>query len=540
MNERSVKTHTSIPAFLKNLFCTFPSACILCFTLFLGMTAATSSVTLDAIFSNVLAAFFPGILFAVLGSLITKKCSRHGWLPWATAAAGCLLGYLLRDLHSAYTGMCLAAAFLCVHLAVGKTHREERFGQIAGAFFSSGGLALCLFILLVFCSSAFSLLFFRNAARLQSKLNSSAFYFSMFLVAPLLFLGRMPDESTPPEKRSAFRKFTANLLLPAFLLLTGILLIYIATIIIKWEMPVGQMNWFALAALSFFTLLRLTLTGEESPLSRWFCRWGALLLPPVIIAQQVGVWIRIDAYGLTPARYIGLAITLLLIAVVVLSFFGKTTRWFFAVAAALTLLLTLTPLNAANVSRWSQEARLKTALTECGMLEIGGRIVPNPDADDQHKRVILSSAEYLGYHVDDPPKGSFTEKFLAQFPSSGIVDGYELVFGFSYNSISENRKAETVITGPCDHYSVEVAGFSHAQWFNFTYRYKTMSLSDTSAKSFFVLEDALASVDWDTETLLRSDIPLEDGKIFRISQLRLVSYGGEPSQLYVKGWLLTP
>lgn len=549
MNEQPAKKRSSILSFLEKLWRRFPSACTLCILLFLLfcitqlkwlLTLSEGDFSVWPDFLLPASTLLPGILLGALGSLLLRRYRWPAWIHWLTALAGCLLGYFFHDHATLYFGLLIAAVLLFVHFALDTEHREERFGQIAGSFFSCAGLTFCLTLLLTLCISALTTLLFKNFWKLAYFLRTASSTFSLTIAAPFLFLGRLPDNDTPPEKRNAFRKFTVYLLLPAFLLLTGILLIYIITIIIQWEMPVGQMNWFALAALSFFTLLRLTLTGEEYPISRWFCRWGALLLAPVIIAQQVGVWIRVDAYGLTPARYIGLAITLLLIAVVALSFFGKPTRWFFAAAAALTLLLTMTPLNADNVSRWNQEIRLKTALTESGMLETGGRIIPNPDADIEQKRIILSSAEYLGYHVDNPPKGSFTEKFLTQFPSSGIIDGYELVFGFSYNSVSEKNREEKTVRGLCDQDSVDIAGFSHAQWFEFSYRFETMSPSDDNAKAFFVPEDAMACVDWDTKTLLRSDIPLEEGKVFRISQLRLISYDGEPDRLYVKGWLLTP
>lgn len=548
MNEQPAKKRYSILSFLKNLWRRFPSACTLCILLFLfscimqlGWLLTLSDGELNAWPVYLLPVLFPGILFGALGSLLLRRFRWPAWIHWLTALAGCLLGYFFRDHVTIYLGMVIAAALTCVHFALGTEHREKRFGQIAGAFLSSAGLTLCLTLLLNLCISALTTLLFRDSSfwKLESFLFSFSSCFSLTIVAPFLFLGRLPDDDTPPEKRGAFRKFTAYMLLPAFLLLTGILLVYIITILIKWEMPVGQMNWFALAALSFFTLLRLTLSGEEEVISRWFCRWGALLLVPVIIAQQVGVWIRIGAYGLTPARYIGLMITFLLIAVVVFSYFKEAARWFFAAAAILALLLTVTPLNGENVSRWSQEARLKTALNQSGMLKEGGTIVPNPDAVIEQKRIILSSADYLVYRVDDPPEGSFTEKLQAQFPSD-YSERYELVFGFGPDSVTEKNREEKTVRGLWDRDSVDVAGFSHAQWYDFTYRYETMSPSDDNAKAFFVPEDAMACVDWDTKTLLRSDIPLENGKVFRISQLRLVSYDGEPDRLYVKGWLLTP
>ena len=526
-----------VSAFFKKLWKNFPSALCICPLLFFIAIAAINSVTLIPLFENALPALILGLLFGAAGSLAARYFTPGGWLHWVPALVGCLIGYLMQESVnvSLYLGLVLMAVFIFLHLAVSCPHREIRFGQIAGCFLSSAGIAYCLSLLLILCSFAAKTLIFANSVNGFSLLPSISMFLPTTIVAPFLFLGRLPDENTPADKRNAFRKVTAYLLLPVFLLLTGILLIYIATIAAKWEMPVGEMNPYALAALAFFTLLRLTLTGEENRLSRLFCRFGAVPMVPVITAQQVGVWIRIGAYGLTPARYLSLALTLLLIAVVVLSHFVKPGRWFFAAAAVMAFLLFLSPLNTENVPRWNQENRLKAALSQSEMLDENGKIVPNPYADTEQQKRILSAAEYLLFSTDDVPENSFTARLKEQFVSDDDITLSDRdVFGFGTSDLYIAN--EFTFHGSCTSKSVDVAGFSHAQWEELYFDSNGCQKENPP----FDMQDAVACLDWTGEHLLITDISLADGRVFRISYMQLLKNDNVAVNLYINGWLLTP
>ena len=241
---------------------------------------------------------------------------------------------------------------------------------------------------------------------------------SSLLAAPFLLFSFLPGEETPREKYAGFRKVLAFVVLPACLLLLAVLLGYIVTIILMWKLPVGQMNPFAMTALGMFAGLHLLLTGEENRLSRFFVRHGAWMLLPVIVVQAIAVYIRIDAYGLTQARILGLAFTAACMIPVAAAFLNRYGRAFFIVAAVLLFILAATPLNTGTLARWNQEARLYGALAHAGMLDEGGTIRPNADAPEEDRVVIWSSASYLNQNRSAAPDDSRSAGLVGQLDAT--------------------------------------------------------------------------------------------------------------------------
>ena len=169
--------------------------------------------------------------------------------------------------------------------------------------------------------------------------------FSLLSVGATVFLSFLPK---PGQERPRYRAYSILLtyvLLPLYLVLLAILYAYIVRIALEWKMPSGQMNPFGLCAIVGFLLLWLGLKGEESPFAKWYARFGGLLLLPVIAVQVLGLWIRIDAYGLTPMRVASVAVVLLGGIAIVLSACKGKLRVFYWIAAALSLVLLVSPLN---------------------------------------------------------------------------------------------------------------------------------------------------------------------------------------------------
>ena len=475
-----------------------------------------------------------GLCMAVLGSLISRHHGKMRWLGWAAAGAGIVISLLFREEEDLCLGLCMAAAAMCFHYACGKDKPAQRLAQIVGCFLSSLGLAVCLFAALALCCYAVEALFLPDHSRAGGILISLSFYLSFLLAAPWLFLGRLPQENDDAESRNGFRKITANLFLPCYLVLTGILLGYIATILVRWEMPVGQMNGLALTAMTLYAGFHLTLTGEENRISAFFKRWGAWLMLPVLAVQQVGVWMRYNAYGLTPARYAGMAITLLLALSVLWGLLRKRADWFFAGAAVLALVLLVSPFNVENVARFDQEKRLKTALEACGMLDETGRIIPNAEADEEHQRVILSASDYLRW-LDDVPEDSFTASLKLQAFEDDVRVSDEVLFGFPDDAKLGWETYDA--NGTDSRNAVDVSGFRYAEWYD-----ATADFGEQAELDLLVVpaEQLMETADWKAETILRKEFILEDGRVFRATRLVLSYEDGVQKSIRVQGWLLTP
>ncbi len=475
-----------------------------------------------------------GLFLGVTGSMVSRYYGKMKWLCWPFAAVGCGLSLLLaQNAPNAWAGILIAAACMCLHIGIGRQHTQKRLSQICGCFLSSAGLACCLFAALLLCSYAVSALFLAEGSNVGGQLMTLSALVSYVVAAPWLFLGRLPAEEDDPNDRTAFRKCFAHLFLPIYLVLAGILLAYIALIIVRWEMPVGRMNGLGLIAMSLYALFTLALNGDENRFCRLFKRFGAWLMLPVLVVQQTGVWIRVQAYGLTPLRYIGLWITLLLALTVVCGVFGKKPRLFFVGAAVVALVVFASPINMYDVPRMDQEMRLKNALEACDMLDENGTIIPNPQADEVQKARILSAADYLS-HQKNVPENSFAHTYQTQMYTEGMYRSHMEIFGF--DKVEEDW-TYMVARGTDNSERVNVAGFSYAEWYG---GYAELTEQTESNSSPVTAAQLLAAADWEQEVLLQQDFLLEDGRTFRVAELLYSQYGSKEGSLYVAGWLLTP
>ncbi len=348
--------------------------------------------------------------FATAAVCLRKKYAFPAFIPWLAAAAGAGLGFLCRA-EIALTGFVVASAALSFHGILPKENRERHFCRVLGHFFVSAGIAMVMYVAVTLCSEAvFSLLFSSAAYWVRSLVSTLGAMICFLLIAPWLFLGGLPEDEE--EKESLFRKFCSHVLLPIYLVLVGILLLYVGKMLITFQMPVGEMNPYAILTLTGFTGLHLSLTGEENKLSRWFKKWGGYLLIPVVAAQGIGVYIRAAAYGLTEARILGMVWTAVCVAVLAWKLFGKNIRWFFPAVAMGALIFLYTPLHVQNLAVWNQEDRLEAALLRNDMLGKDGNIMPNPNAQWDDRKIIWSAVEYL--NQADARDGSLTAGLQAQ------------------------------------------------------------------------------------------------------------------------------
>ena len=413
------------------------------------------------------------LFWAVAGCCLRERYGWHWCVGWCAAAVGALLVLIWPDATLVYSGFMAAMLCLCFHGIMGKDQQAERLGQVCSSFFISLGISLVLFIALMIITSAIPALFIAGSSYYFTSTISYIVKSLCFIVAaPWLFFVLLPRADEEVSGRAGFRKSTAFLLLPLYLILLAVLLLYVLSILLRWEMPVGVMNGYALSALAMFAMFHLVLTGEENPISRFFLRWGGLFLIPILIVQQVGVWMRLDAYGFTPSRILGIVMTILFAAVVVCSLLRKRTSWFFLAAAALALVFIASPLNADTLSRWNQESRLRGALTRAGMLDESGRIIHNEDVPEEERDRIFSAIDYLD--MIDAPEGSFTASIQAQLAEAGkATDSRQTsdaakytLLGFHRDNEWWSRKLE--FTGSATASELDTRGFDHAAWLKIT------------------------------------------------------------------------
>jgi len=190
------------------------------------------------------------------------------------------------------------------------------------------------------------------------------------------------------------------LLVPLALLYFVILYLYMAKILVQWELPKGQVGFIVSGYGTFGAaahVLTYPLRESGNRLVRVFHRhfYHALYAPIVLLVVAVGV--RISDYGITENRY-ALLLFALWLAGMALVFTFWTGRRLVIVPLSLAVLLVAAsfgPWGASGVSTSSQLARLEQLLAANGII-VERRIAPaKQPADREQMRRISALVDYF-------------------------------------------------------------------------------------------------------------------------------------------------
>ena len=264
------------------------------------------------------------------------------------------------------------------------------FPHIFGSFWKASGIGLLTFLLGGICLLSVDNLLLHVFWGWWYVLFSFSSVLSL-----LLFLSYLPQ--TGEEKRSPMLFFLLQrIFMPVYIVILGILYIYIGKIIVAGTMPVGKMNWYASFAVAVYCLFYFCLHEEENKRSRLFLRFGALALFPVMIVQAWGIYIRFDAYGLTTARYASMVCNFFGFLTVLSALLRKRARLLFLIAGVFGVVCSLTPLNIIDVPAKDQWARLDKVLSAYDMRK-ENKIIMAEQMTKEDKESLRSAYRYLAY-----------------------------------------------------------------------------------------------------------------------------------------------
>ena len=204
---------------------------------------------------------------------------------------------------------------------------------------------------------------------------------------PLIFLGSIPspindlqeDESYP----NGLRIFTQYILIPLVAIYFLILYIYMGKILIKWNLPKGWVSYliigFSVSGILSLLLLQPLAEKEEYKWIRWVNTWYYRLLIPLFVLMFVSIFVRIQAYGITPNRYIILVLALWLGAIAIyFSFASKRNIIFIPLSLAIIgILCSFGPWGIFSASVNSQTKALQAVLGKHHLFE-KGKFVASP------------------------------------------------------------------------------------------------------------------------------------------------------------------
>lgn len=256
-----------------------------------------------------------------------------------------------------------------------------------------GGITLCLFAV----------------NYLIIEINSiDKYIFSVLAFAGLvlfinLFLSLIPYDESELKIPKAFKIIVYYVAFPIYLLLLVVLYIYLGKILFTLVMPGGQINLFSSFALLFFIFFHFTILQYNTSITSFFNKYGGYVLLPILAMQAVAVYIRVNAYGLTTARWVSILLTLTALIYLIMSLIkgGKYTKYVILFFVAVCIVSSVGPFNLLDVPVYEQTTRLEAVLISNGMLD-NGIITPNANISDEDKKKISSSYNALVYEKKAP------------------------------------------------------------------------------------------------------------------------------------------
>lgn len=291
----------------------------------------------------------------------------------------------------------------------------------------------------------------------------------------VFFLSGLPERLEVMEQETAYPKglkiFTQFVLLPLEVIYLVILYVYTGKILINWQLPDGGVAYLVLAfsVAGIFALLLLyplrEVTGE-----RWiklFSKWFHIALLPLTVLLFVGIFRRINDYGITENRYIVavLAFWLLFITIYFLLSKKDDIRWIPISLAVISVVLAIGPWNVFEVAKRNQQGRFDALLLKYKLQDDKGYIVNKAEMSSEDHEQFISIVHFFR----DRGAIKTLSPYFKQFPKG---EGKYAVSGLLEDRINslvtvEDKKFRgnmpfTLSVDGGDRFELDVRGFDRA------------------------------------------------------------------------------
>ena len=262
-----------------------------------------------------------------------------------------------------------------------------------------------------------SLVFFAAQELLELKISHKAYgalwlssVSSLFVFFALAYGTRKERFHSP----KVWKVLVGYVAFPIYLLLTAVMLVFCLKCAAKWSIPNGEVNFLVIISSSLWMGFRYLTAVYDGKVFRLFNRFGSLLILPQILLQGIALWIRIDNYGLTPARYLSVVFAMFMAIVAIGVLFGSrfSGRVVFLITAAFALAISYGPLNVVDFTVKSQIAKYE---------EFKARKIAGEKFDEASRSAIMGTWEYIGSYEKSswryiPKKDkNFSEEDLKMF-----------------------------------------------------------------------------------------------------------------------------
>jgi len=333
--------------------------------------------------------------------------ARARTLAASFAALGLLFAAVFAPAHLSAAHVFLAAA-LGLFLLAAPFARRAVSGDTLWAFNYKSAIAVIFggistVILAGGLSAILASIGYLFEIKINGKLYADIWAIGWCLFFPLYVLAGVPremqDSADTPCAIPAPVSFIANyLLVPMMLAYTGILYAYGLKIALQWELPRGNLAYMVtgFGAVGIITYLCIhPMRDGGTRLLRFFFRAFYALLPVPLLLLAIGIYTRIDAYGVTEQRY-AIVLCLVWLGTLVILKTAFAARFHLKhvplILCALCLFAAFGPWSARDVALKSQYAQLEQRLRAAGILTADGKVQKAEGKIAFEERRAISSA----------------------------------------------------------------------------------------------------------------------------------------------------
>ncbi len=402
---------------------------------------------MKSLFRAALMAEFLSIFFQLFGEWLSDRLQGKTKLlqvPFISQILGALSfipaflifrGDIGSRMNLSYWGIILSLVPLCVFMLLCMQKEDDVApncivsGVIAGiaSFCLGGGLGL------IYASSR---LIFPNIPEWLEDfiisfivmLSFLVFFISIFLS----YAAKPKDEITVPK---AFKTIILYMITPLYLILVGVLYLYLLKSLFTWTMPSGKINPFVSTASAVYLLLYFSIKRFDTRFTRFFTKWVPLILFPLIAVQCIAFGIRINAYGYTCTRYASLLYIIFSVLFCILPFIrnGSYMKISFPILSLLILTASVTPLNLIDIPIKNQIGRLEGVFKKHNLFSEGKILTQNAGLEipNEEKAVVVDAYDAIDFS-ELPEEPRWYKDGFVEGPHATSYFDFETAFGFKH------------------------------------------------------------------------------------------------------------
>ncbi len=268
--------------------------------------------------------------------------------------------------------------------------------------------AIALFISIVLFAVLMAIIFTIDTLFLLH--HHTFYYITIFIfifatLFPLLFIG-LEDSEITIKDRTLPHIVVSYIMVPALILYTLVIYVYGATILIRWELPEGNVA----VMIGSFMIVSLIVTMLRNllphPNCKWYFRHFGYIVLPMLLLFWIGSLYRINQYGLTIGRCYLLATGTLSTIYALLHIIGTQHKYIILSFVAASIFITMginSPLSAHRLSVKSQYRQYIAHATQLHLLDPEGnfQIPDNTAVNDtltHQLESIYSNLQYIHQH----------------------------------------------------------------------------------------------------------------------------------------------